>query len=42
MRLAWNGASAVVIGAVALLGPSAAGAADDLQSLRSEIEALKK
>lgn len=42
MKLAWNRASAVVIGAVALLGPAAAGAADDLQSLRSEIEALKK
>lgn len=34
--------SAIAIGAIALLGSAAAGAADDLQSLRAEIEALKR
>ncbi len=37
-----NRASAITLGALLLLGPAAAGAADDLQSLRSEIEALKR
>lgn len=34
--------SAIVVGAMALFGPVVSGAADDLQSLRAEIEALKK
>lgn len=34
--------SAIAIGAIALLGSAAAGAADDLQSLRAEIDALKR
>lgn len=32
----------IVVGAMALFGPVASGAADDLQSLRAEIEALKR
>lgn len=42
MKLDVNRASAIALGALILIGPSAAGAADDLQSLRSEIEGLKK
>lgn len=42
MRLDMIRAGAAVVGAVALLGPAAVGAADDLQTLRSEIETLKK
>lgn len=42
MKLDVNRASAMTLGALLLLGPAAVGAADDLQSLRSEIEALKK
>ena len=42
MRLALNRASAAALGAIALLGPISVSAADDFQSLRSEIEALKK
>ena len=42
MRFALSRTSAIAIGAIALLGSAAAGAADDLQSLRAEIENLKE
>ena len=42
MRFALSRTSAIAIGAIALLGSAAAGAADDLQSLRAEIENLKR